>query len=521
MGTLMDTTIPYDAAPPTPPSVNGQEPPPDAAESPRQRDQPAGRVWRYSRQDLDRETTRYLSAATQLDVEYAKAVVRKVINEPIRALAPAYGVDVAAVTRWAVDSLLRRWRRDMRLLLTIFLGSLLIWWLVRFGLLVGVGAVIVVLTTAWLIVSREYWVRWYGIVAKYMMRGTFDPNGAPEPGYEWVRDRIDAVAARKRGNLVIFQAKRAFVGSGQRLSRQHVIIDVSRGRKVKNGKPRKPKSFTNADIHSALISAMKDLGLSDIKVEERLFVNGHHLKGNKDFLPNGETAPPASSVGPDFLLEATQDPTPDARTYVCVEMPGWQGQLVVTLFTRAVHAGGSLYLEWEYRVLPPLKDWFRRVDLNFGVARTRRMWRAGLRGAKEVIPALFKAPIDLAADLVHVMAAKRRTSITVRAIKQGQSFDYGAASSIREDARGESRQHHFLERDEIMFVLMSQEILTREVRAFLRKHDVSLAGFDQQVEEISKSTYKFYNIHLGKVSDSIVAIGPKASAKREESDKKD
>jgi hypothetical protein len=513
--------IPFDTAPPVPPSVNGHGPPPDGADSPRHPDQSEGRVWRYSRQDLDRETTRYLSAATQLDVKYASAVVRKVISEPIRALAPAYGVDVAAVTRWAVDSLLRRWRRDMRLLLTLFLGSLLIWWLARFGLLAGAGAVVVMVTAAWLIVSQEYWVRWYSIVVKRMLRDDFDPGSAPEPGYEWVRDRIDAVSARKRGNLVIFRGKRAFVGSGQRLSRQHVIIDVSHGRKVKNGKPRKPKSFTNADIHSALISAMKTLGLSDMKVEERLFVNGHHLRGNKDFLPNGEAAPPAASVGSGLLLEATQDPTPDARTYVCVEMPGWQGQLVVTLFARAVHAGGSLYLEWEYYVLPPLKDWFRRVDLHFGVATARRIWRAGSRGAREVIPALFKAPFVLATDLVHVIAAKRRKSITVRAIKQGQSFDYGAASSIREDARGESRQHHFLERDEIMFVLMSQEILTREVRAFLRKHDVSLAGFDQQVDEISKSTYKFYNIHLGKVSDSIVAIGHKASAKREDSNKTD
>ena len=51
-------------------------------------DQAGGCVWRYSRQDMDRETTRYLSAATQLDVKYASEVVRKVINEPIRALAP-------------------------------------------------------------------------------------------------------------------------------------------------------------------------------------------------------------------------------------------------------------------------------------------------------------------------------------------------------------------------------------------------------------------------------------------------
>ena len=134
--------------------------------------------------------------------------------------------------------------------------------------------------------------------------------------------------------------KRAFVGSGRRLSREHVIIDVSRGRKVKNGKPRKPQSFTNSDVHQALISAMKKLEFSDMRVEDRLFVNGRHLRGNEDFLPNGETAPPAVSVGSGLILEATLDPTPDARAYVCVEMPGWQGQLVVTLFVRAVHAGG-------------------------------------------------------------------------------------------------------------------------------------------------------------------------------------
>jgi hypothetical protein len=514
----MDSTIPWDATPPVPPSVNGHGPAPDSADSPHP-DQAGGFVWRYSRQDLDRETTRYLSAATQLDVEYASTVVRKVISEPIRALAPAYGVDVAAVTRWAVDSLLRRWRRDMQLLLTLFLGGLLIWWLVQVGPIAGTGAVAAMVTAAWIIVAREYWVRWYGILVRHMLRDAFDPASAPEPGYQWVRDRIDTVSARKRGNLVIFQGKRAFVGSGQRLSRQHVIIDVSHGRKVKNGKPRKPQKFTNADVHAALISAMKKLGFCDMKVEERLFVNGRHLRGSKSFLPDGEAAPPAASVGPGLLLEATQDPTPDARTYVCVEMPGWQGQLMVTLFARAVHAGGSLYLEWEYYVLPPLKEWFHRVDLHFDVARARRLWRAGLRGAREVIPALFKAPFALAADVVHVFAAKRRKSLTVRTIKQGQGFDYGAASSIREDARGESRQHHFLERDEIMFVLMSQEILTREVRAFLRKHDVSLGGFDRQVDEISKSTYKFYNVHVGEVSDSIVAIGPKASAKREESHK--
>ncbi len=515
----MDSTVPYEPASSEPPVLNGHggisghsaNPPTDRARAP---------VWRYSRQDMDRETTRYLSAAAQLDVEYATKVVRKVINDPIRALAPAYGADVAVVARWAVDSLMRRWHRDIALLIAILLGAVLIWWMAHFGVVAGAVAVMITLIAAWVIVSGEYWLRWYGTVVRHMLREGFDPDRAPEPRHQWVRDRIDAVSARRRGNLVVFRGKRAFVGSGPRLSREHVIIDVSRGRKVKNGKPRKPQSFTNADVHLALISAMKKLEFSDMKVEERLFVNGRHLKGNEDFLPNGEMAPPAVSVGTGLLLEATLDPTPDARTYVCVEMPGWQGQLVVTLFVRAVHAGGSLYVEWEYRVLPPLLDRYQRVDLYFDVAWPRRIWMAGLRGAREVIPALYKAPFALAADVIHVVAARRRKRLVTDAIRQGQGFDYGAATSIREDALGRNRQHHFLERDEIMFVLMSQEILVREVRSFLRKHDVSLAGFDQQVEEINKSTYKYYSVHVGDVSGSVVAVGDKSTATMQKKHKK-
>ena len=507
----MSVTVPYDPASSESPVLNGHKGIPGNSDNPPGH-RARGPVWRYSRQDMDRETTRYLSAAVQLDVQYATKVVRKVINEPTRALAPAYGADVAVVARWAVDSLMRRWRRDVALLLTILLGIGLIWWMTSFGLLAVAVSVVAPLIVAWVIVSAEYFVRWYRILARHMLRESFDPGTAPEPRQQWVRDRISAISARSRGNLVVFRGKRAFVGSGQPLSREHVIIDVSRGRKVKKGKPGKPQSFTNADVHRALIAAMKKLGFSDMKVEERLFVNGRHLRGSDDLLPRGEAAPPAVSVGAGLLLEATLDPTPDARTYVCVEMPGWQGQLVVSLFVRAVHAGGSLYVEWEYRVLPPLRDWFQRVDGYFGVAWPWRVWRAASRGAKDVIPALYKAPFDLVADVVHVVAARRRESLILGLVRQGQGFDYGASTSIREDAQGDDRQHHFLRRDEIMFVLMSQAILVREVRVFLREHNVSLAGFDQQIEEISKSTYKYYNVHVGDVSDSVVAVGDKSTA---------
>jgi hypothetical protein len=517
----MDITQPFETVPPGPLSSNGnhalQDP---TAALPLDGAEPAWDVGRYARQDLDRETTRYLSAATQLDVNYAQKVVGKVVGEPFRALAPAYGADVTVVTRWAVDSVLRRWRRDRNLVATlvsgILLGALLVWLSPSWPLAV-LSALVAMMLSAWIIVSIERWMRIYGIVVSKLLRSNFDPQHAPAPRYQWVRERIDAVSARRRGNLVVFRGNTAFIGSGLKLSREHVVIDVSRGRSVKNGKPQKPQKFTNADVHTALVSAMKKIGFADIHVEERLFVNGRHIKGNDALLSNGKAAPPADCVPEGMLRHAVLHPTPDARVYVCVEMPGWQGQLVVTLFARAVHAGGSLYIEWEYYVLPPLSAEFLSIDQLYGKSQFTQVRNACAWGARRFFPAFCRAPFVMVHDLRRMISAKRRQGIQERAIEQGQEFNYGASRSIREAASGESRHHYFLARDEIMYVLMSQQILVREVRAFLRKREVSLGEFDIQVQEITKETFNFYNVHLGNVTDSAVVIGDKSRAKNAKS----
>jgi hypothetical protein len=81
----------------------------------------------YSQRDNDRETTRYLSAATQIDLDYARRVVARVVHEPYRALAPAHGADVTVVARWALDSLRRIALRDAVLTMTLIAGVFFSW----------------------------------------------------------------------------------------------------------------------------------------------------------------------------------------------------------------------------------------------------------------------------------------------------------------------------------------------------------------------------------------------------------
>lgn len=52
-----------------------------------------------SKSDVDREATRYLSAATQLDLKYARFVVRNVVDETLRGWAP-----LQAPTSWSLPA---------------------------------------------------------------------------------------------------------------------------------------------------------------------------------------------------------------------------------------------------------------------------------------------------------------------------------------------------------------------------------------------------------------------------------
>jgi|SRR5579859_557821 len=460
------------------------------------------------RDGIDREATRYLSAATQLDNSYAETVVSRVMNEPFRALAPTFGIDVPVVAKWALKALQTRAVRDHALVVMLALAILSIvplFWpqnLIFFP---------VALVAAWLIVSWESWRRLHIVLAR-MLRDRFDPGAAPDPPKLADRERLAEVARRKDGNLVVFSGHSAFIGSGERLDYQRILLDVSRGKETKDGTQMKPDSFTSQDLHTAIVRAFDcrtglAKSLANIRVYERLFVNGLHIQTDPGLLPD-PFRPPPSSVDRDLLVAAALHPTPEARTYVCVEMPGWQGQLVVTMFIRAVHTGDSLYIDWTFRVLPPLHRKFLKIDQLHEQSRYRQLRTSLRQSLRQTIPALFGSPRHVYRTWRQPYKARRYKNRQTRAIRNGYVFDYGAQASIREDACGNQRQHYFLARDETMYVLLAQQTLTRAVEIFLSAHNVELDQYNDQVKVIFDNSIKVGNIS----NSSGVNVGNNSSA---------
>lgn len=461
----------------------------------------------FSRGDVAHETTRYLAAATQIDLGYARTVRRLIVSDPFHALAPVYGADPVVIARWALSALRRRFRRDAVLAMMFFVaaGIFLIlsaeqaqdawFWAFLIILLIAVVGV----------VTRErFQIR--RILMTRMRREVFNPADAPKAGNEKISRRLAAVADRRDGNLVIFQGNSPFVGSGRQVHPWHLVLDVSRGTKLGDGTRRKPDKFTSTDLHEKFIDAFSQMGLPDAHAEERLFVNGRYIQHNPDLLPGWEPpGPPPARVADSVLRKAALHPTPDARVYVCLEMPGWQGQLVTTLFARAVHAGDSLYIEWSFHVLPPLSKLFPDIDKLYDEPIAEQLWKAFWRGLLNAIPAFLKSPFALAWYGWQWVKKRARRGIQSWKIGRGQVFDYGAARSIREDASGFTSQDPFIEHDQNMAIMLAQETLLQAVEDFLERHHVDLTEFESQVQVITYSTHNKFN--AGNVSGTGIVIG--------------
>ena len=149
----------------------------------------------------------------------------RVLNEPLRALAPTFGVDVPVVVKWAVRALSVRSLRDRALAAVLaaqlfFVAVIILWWSWAWTLF------LLMILVAWLIVAWDHHERINRVVIGKMLHDTFSPDDAPRPGREDERRRIDEVAGRREGNLVVFSGHDMFVGSGEPMYRRHLLLDV-------------------------------------------------------------------------------------------------------------------------------------------------------------------------------------------------------------------------------------------------------------------------------------------------------
>lgn len=460
------------------------------------------------------ETTRYLCGATHLDKDFCEHVISDLVDQPHRAVGASYGIDLAAVARHAIAAHRRRLIRDVGLLAALVALLVLVAWnlstsdvLENFGrssirpLLDELSTVLLPLVAAWLITAGETWYERVRVLPKLGMT-RFAPKELRPRLNGRLQARIDALEELESGNVVVFSGFNPFVGAGLPLDGWSFAIDVTKGSwDPATGKHRAPKPFDAENVHSHLVRSLMSLGLPGLRVIERLFIDGFDVGRDTRLVPE-RFAPPLRRAHRSIVLEPLRNQAAAGRTYLCLEAAGWHGQLVVTMFVRVVRLPASLFVETTSFVLLPLKSRYYRIDAVAPRSPVEASFAALGAALGRFLPMLVASPVWVASAVRRARRASRRSHDERWVIANRRLFDYGAYTSIRQDAMGADPNRYFLLLDKEMYVKVAQERLLASISDFLREHDVDTAEFAVQQTVINRNR----TVNVGPVSGGNVAV---------------
>lgn len=410
-----------------------------------------------------RETTRLLCAAAYVNDSFARKVVDTVVEDRHHAAAPAFGVDVAPVVRHCIAALRRSFVRD--LLLT---GLILVNVLLHYAGVTETGAVARILLLGWATVLVFACLNRFQVLPT-LTRDAFRPQEAPVPTAE-DQTALTDYDRQAHGNVSVYSGFSPFVGAGHSLENWSFTTDLRRGKETHEGRL-PPRPFEVDELYDWMAAALRDLGIPRLEVTNRLFVNGQDVRAEMWLLPDQHERPvvEADAGRVRHYMRSTDD---RIRHYLVIQVPGWQGEMVVSVFLRFAITGSDLFTEASYWVLPPLRESYHSFDGYNPVPDLRVA--AGLVGRTVLttIPLLVKAPFVVLKHIWDDIFGGMSERSLRRRITADPMFDFGAARSIREIGMSRNLRRYFQRSDREMHVKQIEYRLFDALTAFLDNHHI-------------------------------------------------
>jgi hypothetical protein len=437
-----------------------------------------------------------------MDRRFADRVVRRVLRERHRAVAPSYGVDLHAVVRHCLAARRRELARALALT-AVLLGGFPAFLLLGASPL---GAALRVVVLAWAVVLLGRCLTRYEVLAGHLLRDRFDVRAAPRAS---VRDEklIRELERHQLANVTVYSGFSPFVGCGLDRGGWSFVVDVRRGKEELAGK-RQPMRFEVEELYAALLDTVRSLQIPALRVEDRLFMNGRDVRGEEWILPD-EFARPLPWVDPAVVHEYLRAPTQRVRHYLTVQLVDWKGELVLSLFLRFNLVGGSLFCEGSYFLLPPVKEEYHAVDDVSAFPDARALVREVALSALLAPFLLVLAPFSVVERMSSRWAAWLERRATRRLIRSRPMFDYGAATTIRQEGMSGNYRHYFQKLDELMYTKLVQKKVFESIATFLDARGIDTGELRERQTTVLNSGVI---ITGGEIKAQSLAVGSGARA---------
>lgn len=482
------------------------------------------------------DATRYQCAAGHLDEDFQDYVMRHVIYEERRALGESYGTDMLAVVSWCKAGLKRVNLRDgiltSLLVLAIFGDFLAINWaagviktsipltpaliitliIIILALVMGIAFNVekwikrrwphthpgfitylvllvpcgvfgfIAVPLVWLTIFFELIARYYGRSANSLRKGVFNSQARPAALDSNLEAKLRESFTTVQRNVVIYSGISPFAGAGIYRDGWSFVIDTTRGALDLSSPSTRliPLPFTLSSLYSEIEKDVSNLGLNDmLKMEGKLYVNGQFLPEKPPFF-NNATLRPLTSVDPRFIEYYKENPTEDVRYYQCLRFNIWRGEVIFTVFLRFVHRGKDLFTEVDHLLLPPMKPEYHWADKIGITPPLVKIWELYKRSLDAPIQLWFSAPFRLLRSYFY--AAEQRRLVHVA--RNNPAFDYGASTSLRQEASDDKYHLFFQKLDEEMYFKVVEKQILDTVGNFLNAHQIDTTELRQRQQMV-------------------------------------
>jgi hypothetical protein len=197
------------------------------------------------------------------------------------------------------------------------------------------------------------------------------------------------------------------------------------------------------------------------------------------------------------------------RYYKRIQITGWNGELIFSIFFRFFIFGNNLFIETKYFLLPPLKNTFYAIDKIESpvtiVPKFDLIWQS-------LLITIFILPISFSTNfyqLIKPIILLINHYINTLRIKENPIFNYGAVNSVRENASSNLYRQSFQDIDQNMYLKVFETILLNSMVDFLDSKNINTIDLKNRRSEIINHGIIMSN---GSITSKNLAVG--RSAKR-------
>jgi len=435
----------------------------------------------------DSEATRYLCAEAHLSVRFREWVLKKFTHEEHLAIAASYELDTATVLKHCLEARRRVNLRNIFLTVPFLVGVLiLLIGLDRQDLLLPVFflAGVAAWGGAWLVVG---WERWEAdkLVRRNLLKDSFNPDCVPAPHHQKMLQVLRDLEEAQKSNVLIHNGFAPFVGCGGSLGAWSFALDLTKG-KQNLGHVAQPAGFQVKELYDEIAHTAQALGFDTLTLEDKLCVNGQDIRNDTRFLPD-PMGRPCSYVGPEVVQEFVESVNFGARHYQHIRVVDWSGELSLNVMIRFVNTGHHLFIEVNYNVLTPLHESYHRVD-SLNPELSFEDWGKLVLSSWILAPFLLLAlpfvPVAFVQRWYHEWTEERRLR---RTVLNNRSFNYGAATSLREDTASGFYRRYFQKLDSELYKKVLERQIFDTIIRFLDLHNIETADLKERQTTVLNS----------------------------------